>query len=132
MGAGGWAFLIEPELWLGARPDIVVPDVAGWRRERLGEGFLDPEGVGITLPPDWVCEVLSPSPSRIDRRKKLPVYHREHVGHAWLVDPALRALEVFRWTPDGWLLVGAFQGDDEVRAEPFDAVPLALSALWTL
>ena len=32
-GPGGWIILDEPELHLGE--DILVPDVAGWRRERL-------------------------------------------------------------------------------------------------
>jgi len=32
-GPGGWIILDEPELHLGA--DIVVPDLAGWRRTRL-------------------------------------------------------------------------------------------------
>ena len=120
---------LDPAVVAGYRN---APDLAGWRRDRVTEGFLDPEGAGIILTPDWVCEVLSPSTAHLDRKKKLPIYRREHVGHTWLVDPASRELEVFRWTPDWWLLVGAFQGDDEVRAEPSDAVPLDLAALWTL
>jgi hypothetical protein len=68
-GPGGWWILHEPELHLVE--DVVVPDIAGWRRERLPapprEGFL-------SLAPDWVCEVLSPSTSRFDRTKKLPLY----------------------------------------------------------
>jgi len=125
---GGWILLIEPELELGPKPDILIPDLAGWRRERVPPGFLQADE--ITLRPDWVCEVLSPSTLRIDRRRKLPIYHREGVAHAWLVDPARQALEVFRWAPEGWLLVGVFDGADVVRAEPFAAVPLDLAMLW--
>jgi len=131
-GPGGWVFLSEPELWLGPRPDILVPDLAGWRRARVTEGFLDPEGVGISLAPDWVCEVLSPSTAGVDRKKKLPIFHREGVGHAWLVDPTARTVEVYRRHELGWLLLATFEGDDVVRAEPFDAVALDLAPLWTL
>lgn len=130
-GPGGWVFLPEPELHLGQTPDILVPDLAGWRRERLAEGFLD-ESDELTLAPDWVCEVLSPSTAGVDRERKLPIYRRESVGHAWLIDPALRTLEVFRRLDLGWLLVGTFSGDAVVRAEPFDAAPLDLAALWAL
>jgi Uma2 family endonuclease len=129
---GGWVIFPEPELWLGPGPDILVTDLAGWRRERLTVGFLDPVGVGITLAPDWVCEVLSPSTTRVDRKKKLPIYHRENVGHAWLLDPLARVLEVFRRAELGWLLVACYEGDDVASAEPFDAAPLDLAALWSL
>ena len=128
---GGWVILPEPELWLGPRPDIVVPDLAGWRRERVPEDFLDPAGVGIRLPPDWVCEVLSPSTEKLDRGRKLDLFHREGVRHVWLLSPVLRTLEVFRRADIGWLLVGVFDGAAPVRAEPFDAVPLDLAGLWT-
>lgn len=130
-GPGGWVFLPEPELHLGLKPDILLPDLAGWRRERLAEGFLD-ESDDLTLAPDWVCEVLSPSTESVDRERKLPIYHREGVGHAWLVDPVLRTLEVFRRHDLGWLLVGTSSGDAIVRAEPFDAAALGLAALWAL
>lgn len=125
---GGWVLLIEPELELGAKPDVLIPDLAGWRRERVPPGFLQADE--ITLAPDWVCEVLSPSTFRVDRKKKLPIYHREGVGHAWLVDPAAQTLEVYRRHELGWLLVATFEGDDVVRAEPFDAIELRLAGLW--
>lgn len=130
-GPGGWVILDEPELHLGPKPDILIPDLAGWRRKRLPEGFFD-ESDERTLAPDWVCEVLSPTTARVDRKQKLPIFHRELVGHAWLIDPALRTLEVYRRHELGWLLVATFEGDDMVRAEPFDAVELGLASLWTL
>ena len=129
-GPGGWFFLIEPELHLGARPDVLVPDLAGWRRERLGDDFLDDDATHLDVAPDWVCEVLSPSTEKVDRGRKLAIYHREGVGHAWLVSPALRTLEVYRRADVGWLLLEVFEGDASMRAEPFDAVPLDLGALW--
>jgi hypothetical protein len=126
-GPGGWWLLSEPELHLGR--DILVPDLAGWRRERLPR-TPSPEEPFMTLAPDWVCEVLSPSTSTVDRKRKMPLYHREGVAHAWLIDPLARTLEVFRREPSGWLLTATHAGEDVVRAEPFDAVPLGLGALW--
>jgi len=127
---GGWVILAEPEVRLGPKPDVVVPDLAGWRRERVPPGFL--EEAHATLAPDWVCEVLSPSTEGTDRGAKLDLYHREGVGHVWLLSRTLRSLEVFRRADIGWLLVNVHRGDARVRAEPFDAVELDLAGLWTL
>jgi len=84
----------------------------------------------ITLAPDWVCEVLSPSTENIDRSKKLAIYAREDVQHVWLVDPRLRTLEVLRRDSQRWSLVAVHEGGASVRAEPFDAIELPLAALW--
>ena len=124
-GPGGWIILFEPELHLGA--DIVVPDLAGWRRERMPS--LD-DGAFFTLAPDWVCEVQSASTRRLDRVDKLPLYARENVGHAWLVDPRARTLEVLRLERTRWTIVGTWADAARVRAEPFDAIELDLAILW--
>ena len=129
-GPGGWVILPEAELHLGPMPDVLVPDLAGWRRERLPVGFI--EAAFASLAPDWVCEVLSPSTERVDRGRKLDLYRREGVAHVWLVSPALQTLEVLRRHDLGWLLVATFAGDTAVRAEPFDAVELDLAGLWSL
>ena len=129
---GGWIILVEPELHLGARPDVVVPDLAGWRRERTSDDFLDPVRNGIALAPDWCCEVLSPSTEKRDRGRKLAIYHREGVGHVWFVSPAMQTVEVLRRADIGWLLVATFEGNEVVRAEPFDAVALDLAGLWAV
>ena len=126
-GPGGWWLFNEPELHLGR--DIVVPDLAGWRRERLPRP-PSPEEPFMTLAPDWVCEVLSPSTRELDRKRKLPFYHREGVAHAWLVDPLARTLEVLRREPSGWRHIATHAGAETVHAEPFDAVPLRLGVLW--
>lgn len=126
-GPGGWWILYEPELHLGR--DILVPDLAGWRRERMSSP-PSPEEPFVALAPDWVCELLSPSTFAVDRTRKLPIYHREGVAHAWLIDPLARTLEVFRRESSGWLLTATHEGHAQVRAEPFDAVPLALGTLW--
>jgi Uma2 family endonuclease len=124
-GPGGWVLLFEPELHL--RADVVVPDLAGWRRERMP---VVPDTVGFTLAPDWVCEVVSPSTGRVDRVKKRPIYARERVTHLWLVDPLARTLEVFRLTDDVYAVVATHGDDEVVRAEPFDAIELDLAVLW--
>ena len=124
-GPGGWLFLFEPELRLDG--DTLVPDLAGWRRERMA---AVPDGPALTLAPDWVCEILSASTERVDRVRKLPAYARHAVSHAWLVNPTTRTLEVYRRASDGWALVSTHADDAVVRAEPFDAVELDLLRLW--
>ncbi len=126
-GPGGWWILDEVELHL--RADILVPDLSGWRRTRMPK-LPAPSEPFIALAPDWVCEVLSPSTARIDWSRKLRIYAREKVYHVWLIEPLSRTLEVFRREEKGWLLVGNFAEDECVRAEPFDAIELALSSLW--
>jgi Uma2 family endonuclease len=124
-GPGGWWFLVEPELHFG--DDVLVPDIAGWRRERMPRV---PNVAHFALAPDWLCEVLSPSTKSIDRRKKLPIYAREGVGHVWLLDPLAQTLEVLRLEGQRWLLVATHEADASVRAEPFDAIELKLRTLW--
>jgi Uma2 family endonuclease len=124
-GPGGWWILDEPELHMGA--DVLVPDLAGWRRERLP---AIPDAAFFTLAPDWACEVLSPSTERLDRVRKLPVYARESVKHVWLVNPTARTLEVLRLEGGRWVVAATHGGDDPVRAEPFDAIELDMGALW--
>ena len=124
-GPGGWWILDEPELHLGEH--IVVPDLAGWRRERLP---AIPEEAFFSLAPDWVCEVLSPSTERIDRGRKLRIYAEAGVAHAWLVTPAERMLEVLRLREGAWTIVGVFGDSDTVRIEPFEAIELELGRLW--
>jgi Uma2 family endonuclease len=126
-GPGGWWMLFEPELHLGPAPDVLVPDLAGWRRTRMP---TPPSTAYVPLAPDWVCEVTSPSTAALDRARKLRIYARERVGHAWLVDPQARTLEVLRLAGANWLVVATFMGSERVRAEPFAEVELPLAALW--
>lgn len=124
-GPGGWWILAEPELHLGEQ--VLVPDLAGWRRERMGEL---PAEAFFSLPPDWVCEVLSPSTERIDRSRKLRIYAEAGVSHAWLVNPRERTLEVLRLKDGVWTIVHVLTGSEEARAEPFEAIGLDLAAIW--
>lgn len=89
-----------------------------------------PDAPAFDLAPDWVCEVVSPSTGGLDRAKKMPLYARFGVAHAWLVDPLARTLEVLRLDGAGWRVAATFEGDAIVRAEPFDAIELELGALW--
>ncbi|WP_394821992.1 Uma2 family endonuclease [Pendulispora albinea] len=132
-GPDSWIFLIEPELHLGPKPDKVVPDLAGWHRDRFPSSALAKHApVGITVRPDWLCEVISPSTERRDRGKKMRIYRREGVGHAWLVNPEAQTLEVYRLERERWYFVDTYEGDDEVHAEPFEAMPLPLGTLWRM
>jgi Uma2 family endonuclease len=124
-GPGGWWFFNEPELHFGK--DVLVPDLAGWRRSRMPVRSNTPF---FTLSPDWVCEVLSPSTARIDRTLKKEIYAREGVEYVWLVDPVLRILEVLRLHGGQWLEKGSWSGNARIRAEPFEALELELEALW--
>ncbi|HVK67853.1 MAG TPA: Uma2 family endonuclease [Polyangium sp.] len=126
-GPSGWILLDEPELHLGSRPDKMVPDLAGWRRERMP---VMPDVAAFTLPPDWVCEILSERTEAIDRSKKMRIYRREGVKHCWLINPVQQTLELYRLTNGQWMLVETYEGDMRVCVEPFEAVELDLSALW--
>ncbi len=131
-GPGGWTLLGEPELHLGARPDIVDPDIAGWHRARLADDVFGSDAAGaITIAPDWVCEVLSDRIEAIDRGKKRRIYRREGVRHLWLVDPREQLLEIHRLDEGRWVEVGEFTGAMAVRAEPFDSIELDLALLWS-
>lgn len=125
-GPGGWLILDEPEIHLGR--DVVVPDLAGWRRERMPEMPVDK--AYFELAPDWVCEVLSPSTASLDRGDKLKVWRAHDVSHVWFVDPEARTHEILEKDERGYRVFEVFSGDAKVRAVPFDAIELELGALW--
>lgn len=124
-GPKRWWILSRPAVQLS--DDVLAPDLVGWTRDRLPR--LE-DISAFTLTPDWICEILSPSTMRLDRALKMPVYAREGVRHAWLIDPRAKTLEAFRLEGGRWVLLGVWSEDALVRAEPFDAVELALSELW--
>lgn len=125
-GPGGWIFLVEPELHLGEH--VVVPDIAGWRRERLTPF---PDTAFITTPPDWLAEILSPSTAKLDRTDKMAVYAEFGVKHLWYVDPLAQTLEVFALREDGlWLVAATFKEADPVSAPPFEVHTFPLNNLW--
>ena len=124
-GAAGWWLLSQPELQLGE--DILVPDLAGWRRGRLSPL---PDTMALDLAPDWICEIVTPDTESLDRTGKLPAYARHGVAHAWLISPAARTLEVQRSEGGRFVLMDHFAGYGRARAEPFGAARLDLSLLW--
>ena len=126
-GPGGWVFIVEPEIKFGG--DILVPDIAGWRRERL---TTYPERNYVEIAPDWLCEVLSGSTEKRDRTLKMRIYGDGGIPHLWLIDPRLQILEAFELAERHWVKIGDWNSDDEVRAPPFDAVAFSLADLWPL
>jgi Uma2 family endonuclease len=116
--------VFEPELRL--HEDALVPDIAGWRIERAPQ---DPDASRIEIPPDWICEVLSPSTRRFDRVKKMVLYARHGIEFAWLVDPIDRTLEVKRLHSSQWMDLGVYS-EGVVRAEPFEAIEINLEKIW--
>ena len=122
---GGWWILPEPELHFG--DDVLVPDLAAWRRERMP---AIPNAAFISLAPDWVCEVISPSTGRIDRSRKMGIYAREAIRHLWFVDPLARTLEVYRLEDGRWIVASTHGGDEVVYAEPFEAIAIGLEGWW--
>ena len=126
-GPGGWIFMTEPGLHLG--PHVIVPDLAGWRRERMPA--LPPTS-RVELAPDWICEVISKSTEAHDKGPKRRICATYGVRHLWHLNPTTRLLEVFELRDGQWLLLEAYSGDDAVRAPPFDAIEVPLADLWPL
>lgn len=125
-GPGGWWIFVEVDVQLTAH-DVVRPDLAGWRRERLPKpGPVRP----IEVAPDWVCEVISPSTASLDRVTKRALYARHGVKHYWIVDPDTRSLEALELSGDRWLELGAWTDDAKVRVPPFSEVELELARLF--
>ena len=124
-GPGGWVIIGEPEIKFGEH--YLVPDIAGWRRERFPEAE---ETNWISAAPDWISEILSPGTVRVDRIKKTTIYAEHGVPYLWFIDPMAKTLEVFKLEARGWLLRSVFGDSDKVRAEPFVDIEIDLKNLW--
>jgi Uma2 family endonuclease len=126
-GPGGWWILSEPELHFA--DDVLVPDIAAWRCARMP---TVPNAPAFTLPPDWLCEIISPSSVRHDRIAKMRCYAREGVAWVWLVDPLARTLETFRLEGDRWTVVASHAGEEVTQVEPFAGPEIRLGRWWLL
>lgn len=125
-GPGGWWIGSEVTIEL-APHEVYQPDLAGWRSDRVSE---IPDGVPVRLVPDWVCEILSPSTADRDLGHKLRTYHRAHVGHYWVIEPALQTLTVYRRQDAAYVPALSARAGEVVRAEPFDAVAIAVADIF--
>ena len=125
-GPGGWLIVPEPGIELSGTPEI-SPDVAGWRRARLP---ALPTDAPITVVPDWVCEILSPTTRRHDTLIKKPYYAKIGVPHHWLIDLEARTLTAYRLSAGLWTEVGVFSEEPDARVEPFGDVPLDVASWW--
>lgn len=126
-GPGGWWIIDEPELHFVRNTEVLVPDLAGWRRERMP---LVPDDQRFEVVPDWVCEILSPATASKDREIKMPLYARYGVAYAWIVDPARQTLEAYSLNDGRWALQASYAAADTVQAEPFEAVAFRVETLW--
>lgn len=127
-GPGGWWIFLEVDVRL--RPhDIVRPDLAGWRRERLPDPWDERP---IDVVPNWICEVISPSNAGADRVTKRNLYAESGVAHTWIADPLARTLETFRLDPSSrmWGNEGAFDATAVARVPPFEAIELDLARIF--
>ena len=124
-GPGGWIIHVEPEIQLGEH--TMVPDLAGWREERF---LWEEDQNSISVTPDWICEILSPSTGRLDEMKKMPIYAEHGVGYLWLLDPIAKILDTYRLKSNGWLFLARLRGNDKVRSEPFQEIEFDLGDLW--
>ncbi|MDR3568938.1 MAG: Uma2 family endonuclease [Syntrophobacteraceae bacterium] len=125
-GPGGWIIIVEPEI--GLAEHIMVPDLAGWRKQRFP---VEEDHNWISATPDWICEILSPKTASLDKAEKMPIYARYGVEYAWIIDPMLKTLDVYRLESEGWWrLVWSYGENDKMRAEPFKEVEIDLGDLW--
>lgn len=134
-----WVILDEPELHFGTGHgdvDVLVPDLAAWRRSRLPADALS--AAYLTVAPDWVCEVISPRSEQVDRAKKARIYASHGVGWLWFINPIARTLEVLQLREEdtgrgrAWLQVAVYSDDDQIAAAAPFALSLDVGALWRL
>jgi Uma2 family endonuclease len=126
-GPGGWWLMAEVEVHYEKTAEVFRHDVLGFRRDRHA---ARPTGMPVRVQPDWVCEILSPSTARYDVVQKQRTLHAHGVAHYWILDPEHETLTVLRYAEAAYLRVLDAGIGDLVRAEPFDAVEIAVGELF--
>ncbi len=121
---GGWWFATEISVAYEAH-ECPSHDLAGWRRERLPQ---PPAGV-IELPPDWVCEIVSPGHEHKDTRYLPQLLKRHRVPFYWLIWPEDRALVAYALDGGDWREIATLKDQGRGRIAPFDAIELTLADL---
>lgn len=122
--AGGWWFATEVDIVLDGRG--YRPDLAGWRRDRHPSR---PSERPVRSRADWICEIVSDANRSTDLVLKMRRYQQAGLPHYWILDQLSRTLTVYRNTLDGFLLALAAEAGEKVRAEPFEAIELAVAEL---
>jgi Uma2 family endonuclease len=126
---GRWLLVIEPIVELTPK-QVYVPDIAGWRLETLPEE-PDLEQVNVTVRPDWVCEILSPSTARNDLTVKRANYSAAGVGHYWVIYPRDQVMTVLRNNGRDFEIAETVTAQDaNMAVEPFSECVLDLRLLF--
>lgn len=124
-GPGGWWILPEPECHVEG--EIFVPDLAGWRKQRMPKL---PQTAWIEVVPDWVCEIISPTSVRRDRVTKMAIYARLGIAYFWLIDPQAQTLEAYHLQNSHWSLLASYADEQMVSIAPFAEHSFSLANLW--
>ena len=123
-GPTGWWILTEISVAYEAH-ECPSHDLAGWRRERLPQL---PEGV-IDIPPDWVCEIVSPGHERKDTRYLPQLLKRHRVPWYWLIWPEDRTLVAHALEGGDWRVIATLKDRGRARIPPFEAIEFDLGSL---
>lgn len=125
---GGWWLSIEVDMDLGGMG--CRPDLLGWRREKQPV-LPQPDDRGlVTVVPDWIAEVLSPSTAAIDLGAKRQGYERAKVPYYWLVDPSNNTITVLSLGRDGYLLKSTAGKGEKAQLPPFDGIDIDMDDIF--
>ncbi len=84
------------------------------------------------MPPDWVCEIVSPGHEKKDTLT-IPLLLRRHwVPYYWIIWPEDGALIAYSLDGGAWRVVATLKDRGRARLPPFDAVELDLGSVLGL